>query len=105
MDLKIPKDLPFVLVRWRDPWSDAVTSVTLKDVHETHKPELIVTAGWLLLQDEEGVSLACEYCADGSFRGRSFIIASLISSIECVSLVPPRHRKPRTPKGLSVPTS
>lgn len=84
----------FVIVTWLDAWVDGTGAVTLKDVKETHKPELIQTAGWLLLNDEEGISIANELCSDGSYRGRTFILKGMIKSVTPFNLVKIRKQKP-----------
>lgn len=90
--------MDFIEVVWRDAWADAVTAVTLKDVHESHKPELITTFGWLLFEDEDGISLANEVCADGSYRGRSYIPKVLITKRTVLKLT-----KPKKPKSIPLP--
>lgn len=51
---------PFVIVLWNDAWSDATASVTISNAHDTHKPLVMETRGWLLVDDERGVSIASE---------------------------------------------
>lgn len=97
MDIKDSTGIPFVSVMWKDAWADAVASVTLKDVHETHKPEMIWSKGWLLYQDDEGISIASEYCADGSYRGRSFIPNGMIIIIDHVDLTKPKPKRRKKP--------
>ena len=85
--------LPFVEIEWLDAWADSVTAVTVQDIQDSHKPERIVTRGWLLRQDEIGVSIANEICGDGSFRGRTFVPASMhpiVTELNCA-----RKRKPK----------
>ena len=87
-----------IVVSWNDAWGDAGSEVTLKDVADTHKPEKIHTMGCVLYEDETGVSLANERCANGSFRGRTYIPAGMVISIERFGLSKPR-KTPRQPKG------
>ena len=54
------------------------------------------TYGWLLYEDNEGVSIAAERCLDQGeeyYRGRSFIPKALINSISPVSLHNQRKKK------------
>ena len=80
-----------VVLTWADSWVDGAAEVSLKDVHETHKPWVITTVGWLLLQDGEGVSLANEKTGPDSYRGRTFVPAGDIISIK-------PYRSPRKPR-------
>lgn len=88
------KALPttFVLVLWDDAHADFDT-VTLDDAHVKHRPELMVTAGWLIRQDSEGISLAAEFCpSDSTYRARSFIPGVLVKDIIPVRLPKSRPR-------------
>lgn len=84
--------LPLVIVEWADAWTDEM-GVTAEDVRATHKPMMVRTIGWLLLDDEIGVSLANEHFNDGSYRGRTFILRSMVRTVTPHTLVKPR--KPR----------
>ena len=86
-------DLPLVICTWGDAWSDPTGTVTIKEVRDRHKPEIVHTIGWLLLADEEGVSLVNEYCEDGDYRGRTFIPAAMVRSLSYYSLSQPRKRR------------
>ena len=73
---------------------DPTEPVTLADVAHSHKPKAITTIGWLLRQDEVGVSIANEYYdEDSTYRGRTFIMASMVQSVTEYQLSKPR--KPR----------
>jgi len=89
---------PYIICIWEDAWGDATTGVTLKDVNDTHKATQMETRGWLLLEDEKGISIATERCLDPGqetyYRGRSFILKAMIKSITPVKLVKPRKPKP-----------
>lgn len=88
-------DLPLVLVEWNDAWGKGEEPVTLSDVAATHQPTVIHTLGWVLLEDEDGISLANEYYLD-TYRGRTFIPRVLVRSVTPFSLTKPRKRKERT---------
>jgi len=86
----------FISCVWKDAWADAVEGVTLKDVADKHRPTMMETYGWLLHEDEEGISIAAERCIDKGeeyYRGRSFIPKVLILSITPVKLTKPRQKK------------
>lgn len=82
----------FATVVWLDAWADGVDDVSPDKVAEKHKPIEMTTRGWVLLDDDVGVSLFYERSADGSYRGRTFIPRGMIKDI---SDFPPK-RKPRT---------
>ena len=90
----------FVTCIWNDAWADAVEGVTLKDAADKHHPTIMETRGWLLYEDEEGVSIAAERCLDKGeeyYRGRSYIPKVLIKSV-----TPIRVSKPRKPRAKAV---
>lgn len=79
-------------------WKDAhgMGSTTAMSLHEIpHGFMEITTYGLLLRQDEIGVSVACEVCADGTFRGYTFVPAGMLISVEPV-LKTKTARKQRT---------
>jgi hypothetical protein len=72
--------MQLVVVRWNDAWVDGTDPVSLADAAATHKPKVIETLGWILKEDEVGISIANEHYADEeTYRGRTFI--QLIYSI------------------------
>lgn len=85
-------DLPLVIVEWNDAWGKAEESVTLADVAATHHPTVIYTLGWVLFEDDKGISLANEHYLD-IYRGRSFIPRELIRSVTPFTLTKPRKKK------------
>ncbi len=93
--MNLPIRLPLVIVEWQDAWTNEL-GVTVDDVGATHKPMAVHTIGWLLKEDEIGVSLANEHFDDGSYRGRTFILRSMVVSVTHHALAKPR--KPRRPK-------
>lgn len=77
------KEPRYVQCRWLDAWADPVDDVSIEKTFEKHKPLEMETRGWLLLEDEIGVSLFVERTADqSSYRGRTFIPKGMIKSIE-----------------------
>lgn len=89
-----PSDLPFVLVEWLDAHSD-LTETTAADARLKHSAAKMFTAGWLMFDDEEGVTLFNEVCPeDDSYRGRSFVPRGMIKSVTKVRLT--KERKPKS---------
>lgn len=86
--------LPLVVVEWADAWIDGSDPVNLADVKASHKPKIIVTLGYMLLQDEVGISLANEYYQDEDvYRGRTFIPAQMLRSVKEHKLTKTRRKK------------
>jgi hypothetical protein len=96
----LPNELPFIAVKWGDAWGDAATTITPQNAHETHKPEVITTFGFLVYENEKGIRLASEYCDDGSYRGTSFIPRGIV-----IDVIPIKLSKARKPKKCSTSSS
>lgn len=82
------------LLVWDDAHGSAVEQVTLSSVAEAHKAAVFQTVGWILLDDDAGVSIANERCLDEgeeSYRGRTFVPRALIRSVTPLN----KPRKPR----------
>ena len=93
--------LPLVRVTWADAWIRAEEPVTLADVAVSHKPLIIHTLGYLLKEDETGISIANEYYdEDLTYRGRTFIPHAMVLTIERQDRTKPR--KPRKPREKTV---
>ena len=83
--------LPIVLCEWDDAWVDGTESVSITDVPLNHKASVQQTLGWLLLENESGISIANEYCPeDKTYRGRTYIPKGMIRSVTPFHLVKPR---------------
>ena len=90
----------FVACLWKDAWADSAQEVTVKDVMDAHKPAIMETRGWLVYTNDEGISLFYEQCvADESYRGRTFIPATMIISITELKISKPR----KTPAKKDLP--
>jgi hypothetical protein len=88
-----------VEVVWADAWGEADDEVSLDDVASTHTPTIMHTVGWLVHQDEIGVSIFNEkYASRPSYRGRTFILASMVKSITPLL----GQKKRRSPKRAPV---
>ena len=94
--MNLPKNLPLVLVTWKDANVGGDDVVTPENVSAYHKPTVVSTLGWLLKEDEEGVTLVNEFY-DEFFRGRTFIYRPMIVSIDHYNLAKPRKVKSAPP--------
>ena len=76
----------YVEVKWLDAWADTENFATAHGIALTHKPMLVRTRGWLIVDDEVGVSVAAEDSLDDGgdivYRGRTFIPRLMIQSVE-----------------------
>lgn len=72
---KLPK-LPLVLVVWDDASFDH-EPVTEESVDGVHHPTIVSTLGWVLRDNERGMTVVTEFY-DGSYRGRTFIPRAMI---------------------------
>lgn len=71
-----------VAVLWHDPHSLPATEVvSAEDVHNLHRSLPMITNGYILKEDEGGVSVASEYCGGGDFRNTTFVPRELIVEI------------------------
>lgn len=90
-------DKTFVIVEWDDPNSSSVEVITDENIAEFHVPELMETAGWLLRDDDKGVSVANElYYEKGKarWRGHTFIVRALVRKVTEVKLSKLKKKKP-----------
>lgn len=91
--------MQFVEVVWLDAWVDDDNFATAHGLALTHKPMVVKTRGWLILDDSIGVSVANEESTtedDGKvFRGRTFIPRAMIQSVTPYRLAVVKPRKPR----------
>jgi hypothetical protein len=78
-----------IALRWMDAHGTATTQYELHEL--PHKAAEITTYGLLLRDDEHGVSIACESCGGGVFRGVTFVPRALVLEIKPVR----RTRKKR----------
>jgi len=77
---------PIVIVRWNDAQSSATHVFKEGEDMNYHKPMVMETLGWLLNDDEQGVSVMNEaFSEEGlNYRGHTFVPRSLILSTEVV---------------------
>ena len=76
-------DKPVVVVRWNDAQSSA-TKVYTENDPSYHAPVIMETLGWLMRDDETGVSIMNEvFAEDGTknYRGHTFVPRALVISV------------------------
>lgn len=78
-------------------WLDAFGEVdkTIFSEHEiSHAPLILESVGWLLKEDEEGVTIAmdCNPSEDFTYRNVGFIPAQMITSIDTLYVRRNRNR-------------
>ena len=86
----------FVIVSWLDAYGDATEEATLANAHQQHKAVRMETAGWLLREDEHGVSIFNERCIDGNevvYRGKTFIPKGMVVAVQPFKLSKPRKKR------------
>lgn len=82
--------MKLVEVEWQDAHADLVESSTREDLDDFHHPLVMRTVGWLLRDDQDGVTVANEHCsADQTYRGRTFIPRPLVNRVRII-------RQPKT---------
>ena len=72
-------------VWWNDAQGSATTVISKSSIDEKHKPIVMETMGWVLRDDEQGISICNErYTEEGelSYRGHTFIPRSLIVKVK-----------------------
>jgi hypothetical protein len=89
---------PLVVVVWDDAASSSVEVITEENIAKYHVPTIIKTIGWLVRDDEKGVSVCnesyYEYQGDQpQWRGHTFIPKPLVRSITPFNLARPRKKK------------
>lgn len=91
--------MQLVLITWADAWQDQENFSTAHGISTTHGPMIVETLGWLIQDDEVGISVVNERSTqDGKdvFRGRTFIPRAMVKSVAPFNLTKPR--RPRTAK-------
>lgn len=89
--MKFP--VQFVFVYWEDAHADFdMTSPT--DALLKHKPAQAVTPGWLMVDNEIGVTVAGEYFPeDESYRAPSFIPRAMVTDVVPVTITRKRLKR------------
>ena len=98
---------PIVIVRWNDAQSSA-TNVYTENNPSYHAPIVMETLGWLLKDDEQGVSVMTEvFVEEGihQYRGHTFVPRAMVIEVTPISIQPTRSRKRAKPRSSqAVPT-
>jgi hypothetical protein len=85
-------DKTFCAVRWADAHSAG--SVTEYAEHELpHRSAHYTTYGFLLRQDETGLTLATEHSDEHTYRGVCFVPAAMVEEILPLTLTQKRAKK------------
>jgi hypothetical protein len=84
-------DKPFVAVRWHDAHGSGITEYS--DHELPHRSAPYTVYGFLLRQDEAGISLVTEHSDEATYRGYCFIPAAMVGEIQHLTLT-----KKRVPK-------
>lgn len=98
---------PFGLVRWMDAHSPAATDAySATDIDSLHRPYPIITMGWILRDDADGVTIGGEWVGGQEFRNLTIVQRVLV--VETVRLKlprPPRAKRPAPSPGGAPPPS
>lgn len=87
-----------VLVLWDDAWQDQENFSSAHGIISTHHPMAVQTLGWLIQDDEVGVSVVNEKSIeDGTevYRGRTFVPRAMIKSVTPFKLTKVPKKKSR----------
>ena len=90
---------PIVIVEWNDAWLEGTEFVTMDGIKDSHAPWVVQTMGWMLQDDDKGISIANERVVVDDrerFRGRTFIPRQMVVSVEPVKK--PRKRQLAAPE-------
>lgn len=90
-----------VVVVWDDAWQDQDNFATAHGIQQTHTPLAVQTIGWVIQDDEIGISVANERSSEDGhdiFRGRTFVPRAMIRSVTPFNLARPRKRKVPPPE-------
>lgn len=82
------------IVVWDDAHGSSTRDVTEKEL--PHAPVTMTTIGWLLREDDKGISIACErFAEDGVdyYRGHTFVPHAMVKSCTKFNLSPARRKK------------
>jgi hypothetical protein len=85
----------FCILVWDDAHGKGADYVSHSTLHESHRPTVMQTLGWVLRDDEVGVSIANERCMDDGedyYRGYTFVPRSLVKSLTPFALSRPRRK-------------
>lgn len=93
--LKPEGDKQFVAVTWRDAHGTGKTA-SFSEHELPHAPARVTTYGWLMRQDDKGLSIVGEIFSDGSMRDYTFIMTEVLEGIEVIRMPAKRRSKKET---------
>lgn len=88
--------MTLVLVEWLDAWADTDNFATQHGITQTHHAMPVTTLGWLMVDDDAGVSVANERSTENGsdvFRGRTFIPRAMVTKVTPFKMTKPRKVK------------
>jgi hypothetical protein len=103
--LPLPQHPRFGFVFWNDAHSLHATDVVeLHDLGKLHGSTPIITSGWIMKDDDIGVSVCSEFCGGTAFRNSTFILKHMVQEIWYLPALPkkkPEGRKKRSRRVVS----
>ena len=89
--MTLPKHT-FALVLWHDAHSPAAgDTYTATSISEVHGSLPVLTAGWVLRDNADGISLAAEWYVDEpDFRGVTYVPRAMIVEVRVATTEPMR---------------
>jgi hypothetical protein len=88
-------DRPFVAVRWADAHGAATTEYAEHEL--PHRPAHYTTYGFLMRQDDAGLTIVTEHSDEHTYRGVSFVPAAMVVEIIALKLGQARTKKVPVP--------
>lgn len=77
-----PPAIEFVCVEWEDANGNATSEYAPADIPGVHKASVFYSWGWLVLDNEIGVTLMTEWCPkEETWRGRMFMPRGMVRSV------------------------
>lgn len=90
---------PFMEVVWEDAFSDPTADIHPDNALDSHKPTIMHTRGWILVDDGVGISVFNEFNPEsGCYRGKTFIPRGMIVEVRPIKNKRPRKRKVPQPE-------
>ena len=86
-----------VAVFWDDAHGSITVDVDSDDLGGLHEPVCMITLGWLLRWDDDGISIASERDDTGGWRGHTFVPAGCVRDVRS-----PGHAQPHAWETLEI---
>lgn len=84
-----------VLIKWNDAWGDQDNFASSHSIAMSHRPMSVETLGWLIHEDETGLSVVNERSVEEGndvYRGRTFVPRAMVHSVTDFTLAKPRKK-------------